>query len=75
MNLLQLLKIIPVLFEIIKSIEAALPEGGKGKEKLQLVRAFVENIFGDISEIWPNLEKIIATIVTFLNTTGVFKKS
>ncbi len=75
MNLLQLLKIIPVLFEIIKSIEAALPEGGKGKEKLQLVRAFVENIFGDISEIWPNLEKIIATIVAFLNTTGVFKKS
>ena len=75
MTLIQLLKIIPVLFEIIKAIEAALPEGGKGKEKLQLVRAFVENIFGDVAEVWPNLEKIITTIVTFLNTTGVFKKS
>ena len=75
MNLIQILKLIPVLFEIIKAVESALPEGGKGKEKLQLVRSFIEALFGDVAEMWPNIEKIITNIVAFLNATGVFKKS
>lgn len=75
MNLLELLKMIPVLFEIVRTIEKALPEGGKGKEKLQLVREMFENVFGDVQEMWPKIEKIIATIVNFLNLTGVFKKA
>lgn len=75
MSLIELLRIIPILFEIIKAVEKALPEGGKGKEKLSLVREMIESVFGDLSELWPKLEKIIATIVAFLNNTGVFKKS
>lgn len=74
MNYFELLKLVPILFDIIKAVEAALPESGKGKEKLQLVREVLQGLFGDLTDMWPKIEKVITTIVTFLNAMGVFRK-
>jgi hypothetical protein len=66
------IQLIPALIELIKAIEAAIPESGKGKEKLEAIRNIIEITYDGAKEIWPMIEKIVATLVTMFNKTGVF---
>lgn len=75
------LSLLPVLIDAIKAIEAAFPASGQGSLKLELVRGVVEQAYnagtGALSkfeDVWPVLQKVIASLVTFMNTTGIFKK-
>ncbi len=72
---LIILQMIPALIEVIKAVESALPEGGKGKEKLALVKDMLSEAYGGINEVWPALEKIVARFVEFANAMGLFKKA
>jgi hypothetical protein len=74
MKLIELIALIPELFKLIKAIEEALPEAGQGTQKLKLVREFMENLFENISDMWPKIERLVSIIVSFYNSTGVFKK-
>lgn len=69
------------LFDVIKAIEAALPAGGQGTEKLRLVREFLESIWDTakdlgvgFEEAWPRIEKWVGSIVGLFNRAGEFKK-
>jgi hypothetical protein len=78
---LLLMKLFPILVEAIKAAEGLFPDSGKGKEKLELVRAYMETAWstaGDMkatfSEMWPKIKPIIDKIVATLNSLGIFKK-
>ena len=81
MNFIEVLTIIknllPLLIEIIKAVEEALPGKGNGEQKLATVREILEA--GDeftgtstVGEIWPLLAKVIGSIVSMFNKTGTF---
>lgn len=76
-----LAEITPALITAIKAVEQAMPESGRGREKLELVRVIVEQAYTELievtlnfTEVWPHIQRLIATIVAAYNSTGVFKK-
>lgn len=73
-NIKLILSLIPLIIELIKSIEAAFPESGKGQEKLKLVKNILIEANSEINNFWPTIEKIISHVVNFCNITGVFKR-
>lgn len=74
-TLLIILQIFPLLLEVLRSVEKAIPEPGMGKEKLQLVEQTMTIAYDGVSEIWPTVQAIITKIVDVFNSTGVFKKA
>lgn len=73
-TLLKILQIVPALIGVVKSIEEAFSESGKGTEKLTMVREIMEASYEEVNELWPTIEKVVASIVSFANTIGAFKK-
>ena len=73
-NLMLVIKLIPVIIELLKAIEAAIPEQGQGTAKLQTVRQILELTDSSIKEAWPMVQGVIEVLVKTFNTTGVFKK-
>lgn len=73
-NLMLVIKLIPVIIELLKTIEAAIPEQGQGAAKLQAVRQILELTDSSIKEAWPMVQGVIEVLVKTFNTTGVFKK-
>jgi hypothetical protein len=76
------LLILPAVIEAIRAIEAAVPAGGKGADKLQLLRELIAGVYdaaGDVgitfSELWPTLERTVSGVVAMFNKSGVFKPS
>jgi len=79
MNRISIVKLtfslLPIIIEAIKAIEQAIPEHGKGAEKLAAIKEIVTGINSQAAEFWPYIEKTINTLVKLFNLTGVFKKS
>ena len=73
-KIILIAKLIPVIIEIIKAIEEAIPGQGQGEKKLAAVRGILESTVEGFNNLWPNVEKIIPVIVSALNAAGVFKK-
>ena len=82
-KLLQaLLLILPAIIDAIRAIEAAVPVGGKGADKLQLLRELIAGVYdtaGDVgvafADLWPTIERTVASVVALFNKAGVFKTS
>ena len=70
-----LLSLLPAIITAIKAIEEALPATGQGAVKLALIREIIESVSGELTEIWPYVEKVISLVVAWFNKTGVFKTS
>lgn len=75
------LSLLPVILEVVRAIETALPEGGQGAQKLALIRNALAAAFsaaGDAAvsfdAIWPALEKTVAAVVGLFNSVGAFQK-
>jgi hypothetical protein len=71
----------PVLMQIIKSIEDAMPDPGQGPAKLALVKATLENAYNTMGDakvkfesVWPTLQMVVGAMVATFNAAGVFKK-
>lgn len=76
------LSLLPLLIDVTKAVEAALPQAGLGSQKLALVRTTLQAAFeitGDavasFEQVWPALEKTVGAIVGVFNAAGIFKKS
>lgn len=74
-----ILSLLPLILDTIRAIEAALPAGGLGREKLALVRTTIESAYiaaGEAADsfetIWPALERTIGAAVALFNRTGLF---
>ena len=71
---LLIVQLIPAVIALLKEIESVIPQSGQGTAKLEAVREILEVTVDGFKEIWPALEKVIASLITLFNTTGVFKK-
>lgn len=75
------LQLFPILVSTVKSIEEAIPASGQGAAKLQIIRTVLESAFSTIQDVtvtfeqvWPSIEKVVASVVQIYNTLGTFKK-
>lgn len=86
MNIIQtardVLNLLPATIEAVKAIESALPESGKGKEKLELVRVTLQSAYtvggatvDSFAAVWPALAAMVAGVVDLFNKIGSFKKT
>lgn len=66
-KLLMIVQLIPMLIELIKSVEAAIPGQGKGEQKLAMIRQILEVTDDAVGQLWPTLEKVIAILVKTFN--------
>lgn len=68
------IQMILAVIEIVKLVEKLIPESGQGANKLSLVRQLAEQAVGDVTNVWPTLESVIAAFVKLANLAGTFKK-
>ena len=73
-KILEVFKLIPVIIELIKAIEQAIPGESKGEAKLVAVREILEIMDVGTKNLWPQISLIISALVKTFNTTGVFSK-
>lgn len=71
-QILLVLQIIPALIQTIQAIEAAIPQGGAGKAKLDAVIEIMQAVNDSIKAL--PMESIISTLVKLFNATGAFRK-
>lgn len=71
----------PLLVNLVREIEAAVPEPGQGATKLAAVKAFLVGLLAKIGltelliqRVWPALEAVVSGLVGVYNTIGVFRK-
>ena len=69
------LQLLPSIITAIRAIEDAIPGKGKGEMKRAAIREILEAASGQVSVMWPLIEKAIAVLVGLFNKTGVFAKA
>jgi len=68
--------LLPVIIDIVKTLENAVSRSGVGNEKLSSLRAILEVIYSispgsqTFDEVWPIINKVVNTIVTLFNNIG-----
>ena len=73
MNIFTIIRALPELIGIIKSVENEFP-AGTGVQKIEMVVDILKTVFGDIQKIEAQLRAIISIVVKYFNAVGVFKK-
>ena len=71
---MQYFQLVLAVIEIVKLVEKMIPESNQGTNKLALVRQLAEEAIGDVTNLWPQLEMVIAAFVKLANIAGTFKK-
>jgi hypothetical protein len=76
------LSLLPVIIQAVQAVEAALPAQGQGAAKLELVKSTLQAAFatatdavGTFEGLWSTLQPVVSSVVAFMNSTGIFKKS
>ena len=69
-----LLQLLPAIIAAIKAIEEAIPGQVQGEMKLAAIREILESVSGQVTTLWPFIEKAIGVLVALFNRTGVFAK-
>lgn len=69
-----LVTLLPLLTEMVKAVEKALPEKGQGAAKLALVREMLESVDDTLLDAWPLIERMISALVRMYNKIGLFAK-
>lgn len=67
-----ILTILPLIIELVKKLEVEFPESGLGKMKASLILETIKAVAG--GENLQVIQKVIDTVVSVLNSFGVFKK-
>ena len=73
-NLILVVKLLPVIIEAIKAIEAAVPGQGNGEQKLAALRGILEVLDSGIVAIWPQVSKVVGILVEAMNRTDSMPK-
>ena len=83
-TLLLAIKLLPLVLEVVRAVEAALPLPGQGKKKLDLVLDVIKSAYDASTDLTASFsyEKLvtlvvpmIARIVDLHNALGMFQKS
>lgn len=75
------LSLLPLIIDVVKAVETAMPASGQGANKLALVHDVLQEAYNagtgavaKFEDVWPVLQNTVTSVVTFFNTTGLFKK-
>ena len=73
-------QLLPLIIDAIKVVESAVPESGKGAQKLDLVKSVLEGSYTasngqNFNAIWAAISTVISGLVKVFNSTGVFVKN
>ena len=83
-TLLLAIKLLPLVLEVVRAVEAAIPLPGQGKKKLDLVLDVIKSAYDASTDLTASFsyEKLvtlvvpmIARIVDLHNALGLFQKS
>jgi hypothetical protein len=83
-TLLAALKLLPVVLDAVRAVEAAIPLPGQGKKKLELILETIKTVYDGSSELakefsWDRLVALVVPminqIVALHNALGLFPKS
>lgn len=72
-NIKLMIHLLPLVTQMIRAAEQAVPERGQGQAKLALVRELLELADAGLTTAWPLIEKMIGVLVRTYNATGVFR--
>lgn len=67
---LLLFKLLPIIIQVIKAVEEAIPGKGQGEAKLAAVREMLELVYEKTDDFWPEISKLIGVLVKMFNATG-----
>ncbi len=74
-----LLSIAPDIIALIKKLEELWPSAGYGKDKLAIIKEYIqkawdlaEGVLPEFEKVWPKIEAIISGIIAILNGAGLF---
>lgn len=73
-KLLIIMKLLPAIIAAVKALEDAIPDGGKGAEKLEAVRQMLEAVDEGVRALWPQIASVIGVLVGLFNKVGAFPK-
>ena len=65
-----LFKLLPIIIQVMKAVEEAIPGQGQGEAKLAAVRGMLETVFEKTNDFWPEITKIIGVLVNLFNQTS-----
>jgi len=76
-----ILSLLPLIIQAVQALEAAFPDGGQGKAKLDALKntlqsayAVASDVTGSFESIWPAISGTASAIVALANQTGLFRK-
>ena len=67
-----IVNLLPILIQLVKAAESAIPEKGQGAVKLAMVQNILESMDASLAESWPLIQKLIAVLVQALNAAKIF---
>ena len=73
-NIALIFQLLPLIMDMVKMLEAAIPQQGKGTEKLEALQRMLETLDVGTKAVWPQISTIVSILVDLYNKTGVFKK-
>lgn len=68
-----MISLLPLLIQLVKSIENAIPEKGQGAIKLAIIKEILISADSALNALWPIIESTINALVKAFNVSGVFK--
>lgn len=73
--------LLPIVLQLVRQLEEALPTTGAGAAKLAQIKAILQQVFSTLSglsvtfeQLWPTIQALITGVVGAFNALGVFKK-
>lgn len=73
--------LLPLILQLVRQLEEAIPDTGRGAEKLAQIRDILQRVFGTLTgltvtfeQLWPTVQALITGLVAAFNATGVFRK-
>jgi hypothetical protein len=83
-TLLLVIKLLPLLLDAVRAVEAAIPLPGQGRKKLDLILDIIKSVYDASSDLAKDVsfEKLVAVVVPMVakivdlhNALGLFQKS
>lgn len=69
-KIIFIFKLLPAIIQAVKALEDAMPEAGKGPEKLQALREMLEQVDASVAAMWPQISGVISVLVKLFNKNG-----
>lgn len=73
--------LLPIVLQLVRQLEEALPTSGAGAAKLAQIKAILQQLFATLSgltvtfdQVWPTVQALITGVVGAFNALGVFRK-